>query len=337
MKVDCHGHVIPTGIIHGAKQYGPEFLPAGDGFAVLRVGEHRSTVPLPAGVPLDELLVRVSDPALRVQELDALGVDYLGVTSSPLFYLYWAEPDIGIEFARIQNDALAKYCSQFASRLFFMATVPLQDIDASVAEARRAVTELGARALNIGAENLAGREVDDPALYPLWDEVVRRDVPLFIHPYPDVMIANKEDDYNLSWIVGYTSQEMAAFSRFILGGVFDEFPDLKVYITHGGGFAPYQFGRLERFAPHMPGVRCKKPIRDYLQNFYFDTLLHSPQERRFLLDFAGADNVLYGSNYGSAQDQATWSYIDDLNLSETETKKVAGGNAAKLFKLPDPA
>jgi predicted TIM-barrel fold metal-dependent hydrolase len=333
MLVDCHGHVIPEGVMGGAGAYGPEFIDAEPGFSTLRVGEHRSTVPVRAGMSLDEMQRWAANPQMRIDELDAKQIDYLGVTISPLFYLYWAEPEVAVPFAQVQNDALAQYCSVAPRRLFFQATLPLQDVDAAVAEVKRSVNELGARALNIGAENLGGREIDDPAFYPLWELAETLDVPLFIHPFPDVMVTNKKDDYNLSWIVGYTAQEMGAFCRLILGGVFDEFPRLKVYITHGGGFAPYQFGRLETFAPHMPGVRCRKKPREYLSNFYFDLLLHSPAERRYLLEFAGADHLLFGSNYGSPQDQATFAYLDDIGLSDQDRAKIAGENATELFKL----
>src|SRR3546814_7089856 len=70
----------------------------------------------------------------------------------------------------------------------------------------------------------------------------------------------------------------------MLGGVFDDFPNLKVYVSHGGGFIPYQFGRIETFAGLISGVRCKKPPREYLKNFYFDTLIHELDARKYLVN-----------------------------------------------------
>src|SRR3546814_12570274 len=84
----------------------------------------------------------------------------------------------------------------------------------------------------------------------------------------------------------------------MLGGVFDDFPNLKVYVSHGGGFIPYQFGRIETFAGLISGVRCKKPPREYLKNFYFDTLIHELDDRKYLVNCMGSDNIIVGDNHG---------------------------------------
>jgi aminocarboxymuconate-semialdehyde decarboxylase len=345
MRIDVHSHVTPPGVMGKAGRYGPERWAEG-GRSYLRVGEHISTVKLDPdlvakhGENADISLLSpmsMGTPQMRLAEMDAKGIDIIGVTIAPLFYFYWAEPEIGVPFAQLANDALAGYVAGSGGRLFYMATLPMQDVAAAAAEVDRALAS-GAKAINVGGINLAGRELDDEAFYPIWDKVQAADVPVFLHPYPEHLAKGAEvtDDYNMSWIVGYPYQEMFGFCRLILGGVFDHFPDLKVYITHGGGFAPYQWGRLVKFAPYMPGVKAQKPFEDYLHNFYFDVLLHSPRERKFLIDFAGTDNVVFGSNYGSPQDQATFDFIEDLGYTTADTQKMTGGNALRLFHLDPP-
>jgi aminocarboxymuconate-semialdehyde decarboxylase len=218
-----------------------------------------------------------------------------------------------------------------------MATLPLQDPKAAATEVDRTLAN-GTKAINMGGINLAGRELDDEVFFPIYEKLEKADVPIFLHPYPAHLAegADVKDDYNMSWIVGYPYQEMFGFCRMILGGVFDHFPKLKVYITHGGGFAPYQWGRLKKFAPYMPGVKAQKPFDEYLHNFYFDVLLHSERERRFLIDFIGVDNVVFGSNYGSPQDQADFDFVEGLGYNSADTEKMTGGNAMKLFHLEAP-
>ena len=206
-------------------------------------------------------------------------------------------------------------------------------MDAAVAEIDRAVGGLGGRGINIGCGSIAGRELDDPALWPIFAKAIEYDVPVFAHPYPEPLAGDGRDDYNLSWILGYLGQEAAAFTRLIFGGVLDEFPGLKVCIPHGGGFVPYQIGRIAAFSGYMPDVRCKKPVAEYLQNFYFDALVHDPRARRFLIETIGEDNVVWGSNFGSPQDNAGVEFLDNIGLTPEGRAKVAGENAVRLFKL----
>jgi aminocarboxymuconate-semialdehyde decarboxylase len=333
MKIDVHGHVMPPETMGKAGSYGPEIREEAGGWFSLRVGDHVERSRMPDGMDLATMFEKFGDPDSRAEDMDMKGVDILGTTISPLFYMYWIERELGVEFSRVQNNALAKFPKAHPDRFFLLATLPLQDIDASLTELDRAVGELDARGINLGADNIGGRSLDDEAFWPFYEKIQEYDIPLFIHPYPSVIVDNEPDDYNLSWITGYPQQETAAVTRLIYGGVLDDFPGLKVYVTHGGGFVPYQFGRIEAFAPYMPGVKAKKPIREYLKNFYFDLLIHDVNARRFLVDFMGPDNLVFGSNYGSGQDKADFTFLDQLNLDKKSYNKIAGENAATLFKL----
>lgn len=318
-----------------AEKYGPELVEEPHGGISMRVGEYKSR-----SKPGDRFLrdPRFSDPKARIDDMDANGIDVMGVTISPLFYLYWAEPRIGIEFSKFQNDSLANFCRPYPDRLFHIPTLPLQDIDASIKEMDRAINDLGGRGINIGTDDLAGRTLDEQALWPLYEQVQKYDKPMFIHPHPQTMHdATAEDRYNLSWIAGYVHQETVAVSHLIFGGVLDEFPDLKICIPHGGGSVPYQWGRLEYAAKTMPDVKCKKPLREYLKNFYFDIIVHDLKAREFLVDFMGVDNLLVGSNYMGWDAVNSFEFAEQLNLSEEDKAKITGGTAIKLFKLDQTA
>src|SRR3546814_960987 len=83
-----------------------------------------------------------------------------------------------------------------------------------------------------------------------------------------------------SLLLDYPFECTRAVNNLILGGVFDDFPNLKVYVSHGGGFIPYQFGRIETFAGLISGVRCKKPPREYLKNFSFHKLIQELEDSK---------------------------------------------------------
>lgn len=342
LNIDIHGHIIPAETLGKAGKYGPQFFIDDEGYVNIIVGEvnHREYAGKKdlRSASLGGVSSSFTEPEYRIKSMDRRNLDILGVTCSAHFYLYWAEPEIGIEFARVQNEALARYVKDHPSRLFFMPTLPLQDVKASVEEAKYALGELGGKALNIGASNIAGAELDDEKFFPIYEIAEERGVPLFIHPYPSNLARPDQDDrYHLSLILGFTYEETVAFTRLVFGGVLDTFPNLKVYITHGGGFTPYQLGRIAAFSKLVPGVKAKRDVEEYLQNFYFDVLLHEKHARKFMIDVMGPRNVVVGSNYGGMDAGDGFKLLGEVPLSDDDHLLIAGENAVRAFGLEDIA
>src|SRR5262249_23062712 len=152
-----------------------------------------------------------------------IGWDVHVMSTSPLFYMYWTPPEIGVPYARLTNDTLAEYCAPYPQRLFFMATLPMQDPAAAAAEVDRAA-RIGAKGINLGGRNLGGREFDDPALDPVWERIVANEFPIFIHGYPQAIAEQRSDPYGISTFDGYLYDESCAFLYLVFGGVLDRFP-----------------------------------------------------------------------------------------------------------------
>jgi aminocarboxymuconate-semialdehyde decarboxylase len=129
-------------------------------------------------------------------------------------------------------------------------------------------------------------------------------------------------------------------ARLIFSGTLDELGGLRLVLTHGGGYLPYQIGRLDhghRVRPESRG--CAHPPSAYLSRFWFDTVTHAPGPLRFLAETAGAGQVVYGTDYPF--DMAAGPLADQLagtGLSPADTELIAGRNAAALFglALPEP-
>jgi hypothetical protein len=137
------------------------------------------------------------------------------------------------------------------------------------------------------------------------------------------------DRYETTAIVGMNYDETKAFWYLVNGGVFDRFPKLKVYITHGG-FVPYQLGRLAQTNPNLDTFHNKKPVLDYLKNFYFDVELHELPMRQALIDVIGADRILYGSNFGGS-DAVRHDLTEGLRLSDADLQRIRWSNACELL------
>ncbi|GAA3581431.1 amidohydrolase family protein [Amycolatopsis ultiminotia] len=342
-RIDIHAHVIPPEILGKAGRHGPDIVFDEDDTMVIRVGDYRLRGVSVAGneeakvvgrkAQQERYVAGLGDPLRRVAELDDKDIDVLGVTIPPLFYFYDIEAETAIEFARAANDALARYCEAAPQRFFYMPSLPLQDVGASVEEIRRNAAR-GARGVNVGGRGLAGKELYSEELWPIYQELERQDLPLCIHPSPTELSGRPADRYT-GLILDYPFECAQSVNNLVLGGVFDDFPRLKVYVSHGGGFIPYQFGRIETFATLNRQVRAKNPPRQYLKNFFFDTLVHDLAARRFLVDWMGPDNLVVGDNYGGMDSVDGFAFLDELSLDAGSADKIRGGNARELFKLDD--
>jgi len=329
--VDIHSHVLMPQTMNAAGAYGPELIREPDGTGLFRIGKYEFRSKPGDGYILDE---RWHDPKARLADMDRNGIDVMGVSVSPLTYLYWADPEIAVPFASIQNDSMSDFCAGNPDRLFYFATIPLQDIAASVREIDRAAAR-GARGLNMGQTDVAlGHMPDAEHFWPVYEAAERHNLPILFHPYPPG-IEHGTGENQLVWIAGYLAQSTMTGAAMLLGGVFDQFPNLKIILPHGGGAMPYQWGRFDYAFERMRNVKAKYAPSHYKANIFYDSLVHDVRSRRHLVDFAGADQVLVGDNYMGWDAVDGFSMIRELNLPAADEEKIMGLNAARLFGL-DP-
>jgi predicted TIM-barrel fold metal-dependent hydrolase len=344
MLIDLHAHLPHPRFLEQDPYWGPFYETTADGDVQLRVGKWKLQLATPerraalkAGKldSREETLAKRGNPKIRLAQMDALEQD-VHVLSLPSHYsMYWADPDFGLRYARRVNDVMVEYCSCDRRRLKFWAHAPLQNPPAAAVELDRAVRELGAVGLGMGGANFGGLDVDDEAMAVLWAKCVELDVPLFVHGFNQSVTwgdEHPEEKYDYTAILGMLYDESRLFWSFVNGGVLDKFPNLKVYITHGGGFVPYQLGRLAMTNAVLRDAVNAKPLRSYLPNFYFDPLIHEIPMRRALVEVIGADRLLYGSNFGGS-DGIREDLTAALTLSVEDREKIRWKNAARLLKL----
>jgi aminocarboxymuconate-semialdehyde decarboxylase len=130
-------------------------------------------------------------------------------------------------------------------------------------------------------------------------------------------------------------------ANLMLSGALDELPDLRLCLAHGGGFAPYQVGRLA----HGHGVRAETrqhtqiSPRALLSRIYFDSLVFDPQALRYLIDLVGADHVCIGTD--APFDMADMCPADTIaavpRLTAAERDEIAFGTALRLLGEAPPA
>ncbi|MBD0738130.1 amidohydrolase family protein [Streptomyces sp. CBMA29] len=249
----------------------------------------------PSGLPL---IPPLNDVAARLAWMDAAGIDVQLVAPWMDLAGYDLDGPAGLWLARVQNDSLAALAAAHPGRFMAAAAVPLRQPALAAAELRRAVTESGHRAVQIGARvNDLG--LDDAGLDVFWDAVEELDVPVIVHP-AELDVPERVRRLFLHILVGNPAETTLAAAALTLGGVLERHPGLRVLLVHGGGFVPYQIGRLERgFTAAPPAFRAAGTLgpRALLDRLWFDTVLHDTDALRHLLGFAGPGHVVLGSDY----------------------------------------
>jgi aminocarboxymuconate-semialdehyde decarboxylase len=246
------------------------------------------------------------------------------------------EPPVrAVRFATLVNDAFAKIRRERSPRFASLATLPLCDPAASVAELTRAVTTLGMPGAMLFS-NVNGVALADARFHPLYAEADRLGAVLHIHPTDPVGVAAMTD-YWLMPLVGFLLDTTLAAANLVFAGIPEKYPNIKWVLSHLGGAIPYLSERLDRGWEAFPDCRAAIPRKpsDYLRQFYYDTVNFDPIAVRLAVDYAGADHILAGSDYphqiGSIPKMK--SSLAALRVSEDERKKILGGNAKKLYKL----
>jgi aminocarboxymuconate-semialdehyde decarboxylase len=292
--IDVHAHAIVPESLRRMESRHPDFAPA-----LFEEGGHKY-LRYPGRAPLGPIPDGMFDPDVRQAEMDRRGVDIQVIALPPPNFFYHVPAQAGAEFARIQNDALAELSEDHPDRFHMFATLPLQDVSASLEEIGRVAPLPRVRGVEIGS-NVAGVDLDDRSLDPVWSALEGGGLPVWIHPdQRSIAGGDRLNVYYLQNLVGIPMESTIAIAKLIFGGVLDRFPGLRFGITHGGGFAPYQVGRWQ----HGWEVRQEPKVnhiapgpREVFSNLYFDSLTHDPISLRMLGERVGWDHVMIGSDY----------------------------------------
>lgn len=328
MRTDIHTHFIPRQVIDEAR--GGSAL---DGVAIQqRDGRewlvHRQGHRYP-------LAPEFWDLDAKLQHMDHLRIDACVLSVAPSLLFYWLEAGPAQEFCRQANDALAGFVAQAAGRLYGLAAVPLQEPEAAAAELRRAVLDLGFKGAQIGT-TMEGIPLDDPQFEPFFAAAEALDVPVLVHPY---YVAGKRAEFAEFYLINLVSYPLStgmAASRLILSGFLDRHPGLKVVLAHGGGFMPYQAGRLDHgFRVRAETkARIDSPPSSYLRRFHYDTITHAGLPLKFLVELVGADRVVLGTDIPfDMADLRFEEHLAAAGFDEKTLQAINGGNAGRLFGL----
>lgn len=327
--VDTHAHVYLREVLGRMGDAGPA-IGEREGIPYFRSGGYT----LMGANPFESPMTKVD---ARLELMDEHGIDEQLISPNALTFFYRQPADIAREFVIFHNDALAKYVSA-SPRLHALGALPLQDTDASLRELERIADELKFAGSFIGTD-AGAMLLTDAALDPIWEAHEDLGYPAMIHAAPRSVESESEPSRSLldiEEIYGFVSDEGIAVAHLVLGGVLDRHPRLRVHISHGGGFAPYQQYRLEAAVRRRRALRdvLSRPFDEIWAQLSFDTAIHGEEALRFLVSSQSADRVLLGCNF-AGWDNATDSIavIQEMDISSEHKQKILGGNALETFKM----
>ncbi len=326
MHIDIHSHVIPPRIVDAIAADPKGFAARIEGHGASRRMVHDQGYAYPL---FDEFV----DPAVKLAVMDRKGLDMSIVSTAPPMFYYWAEAELAAKAARLVNDGIAEMVASAPQRLRGMASVPMQHPELAIAELERAVATHGFKAVEIGT-TIEGVQLADPRFRPFLRRARDLDVLVFIHPYYVGSKAGLES-YYLTNLAGNPADTAVSIANLIFSGALDELAGLKILAAHGGGYAPYQIGRLvhgHKVRAEARALTASSP-KDLLKQLYFDTLLFDPQALRFLIDLVGPDHVCLGTDapFDMGDETPLASLAAVPGLTSREEAAIVAGTATALL------
>lgn len=323
LRIDCQSHLFPAAYAELlTRNRGPLQTTGGNGTYQLDYwGSQRFTL-------------RLEDYSVerKLRDMDRSGID-ISVLSVNIPSPELLDADLAGEGARICNDYLADVCARHPDRFVAIASLPFNDIPATIAELGRAVTTLDLRGVFF-CSNLNGKPLDAPELEPFYARVAALGVPLVLHPTVPTW-ADAITEYSMIPMMGFMVDTSFALMRMILGGVLERHPALQVVHPHAGGIVPYLMGRI------MEQTEVKRRGREhirqsplaYYQNVYLDLVSPSAQALGYALEFARPDRLLFGSDHPWVSIETILDLVDQLEMPETTRQAIMEENACRLFKI----
>jgi len=335
VKIDAFCHVLP-------KRYFERL----QGISSQRAANLlKRTAPIRSLWDLDERL-RVIEPFEDYAQI-------ISLAAPPLESL--GEPAETADLARLANDEMAELVrSRPDTFVGFVAGVPMNDVEATLAEIDRAVHHLGALGIQIYT-HVNGLPLDDPRFEPLFAHMTELDRAIWVHParnssWPDYPTEDKSK-YELWWLFGWPYDTSAFMARLVFSGILTRHPGLKVITHHAGGMIPFFSGRV---GPGMDSFGARTPEEErglvdsglegrpieVFRRFYADTAVFgAPHALRCAYDFFGGSHMLFASDMPFDPVQGTFirdtiSDVEALAISGAERERVYEGNARELLRVP---
>lgn len=275
---------------------------------------------------LEERIAMMDAHDIQMQVLSlSSGVDFL-------------EPAESIVWCKKANDYVYDGMKRYPGRFQGFAALPVADIDASVQELERCMTEFGFVGW-LADSNFGDSYIDDDRYFPLLEKLAEHNGALYIHPTQPIDERMKGlGPQAAAAPFGFGIDVSIALMRMICKGVFDKLPNLKVLIGHLGEVFPYTMTRMNAkirgYHSIAPAVNKELPEYYFKKNIWITTsgdFCHSAL--RCAVDVLGLDRVIFGTDYPYEYPEEIDNFFDQVQMSKQDMDQIYFKNANEAFSL----
>ena len=281
----------------------------------------------------------------RREWMDTHGVQMHVLTLSGGMPWQWVPADVGANLAQIINDAAVQAHTAHPTRFMGAIEVSIKDPNLALRELNRMAGKPGMRAVHL-PNSIEGQDyLFEERYVPFLTRCEELGYPLLFHPldgdenlfggWQSRLGDATSRAANLNNTLGFPFEHATTAAKFIMSGTLDRFPKLDVVLPHSGGIFPYIAGRIHRGIVNRGHFQKRQlAFRDYIRRFHYDTLTYYPQTLRFLINLAGPDRVVIGTdNFAIMDVEYPNALVEQLKLPPADRERILRGNAARLLRL----
>ncbi len=334
MIIDCHGHYTTA----------PAQLQDFRDRQVAHFEDPAKPAPVLRDISDDEIRETIEKNQLRALKERGADMTIFSPKASAMAH-HIGDEAVSKTWTRINNDLIHRVVSLFPDNFIGVCQLPQSvgvPVENCIEELERCVNELGVVGCNLNPDPSGGmwtgRPLTDKAWYPFFEKLVELDVPAMIH-----VSGSCNANFHATG-AHYINADTTAFMQLIQGDLFADFPELRLIIPHGGGAVPYHWGRYRGLADMLNKPKLTEHV---MRNVFFDTCVYHLPGIELLFEVIDIDNILFASEmFGAVKGvdpetghnfDDTKRYIDALDLSEADRRKVFEGNARRVYPRLDRA
>ena len=328
--IDIHAHLTPQCFWNATED-------GGDWHGVRREQDARGRELLVIGDNRSQLIPKASwTPEQRLADMDSLGVNIHVVSPYSSLYNYHLDTSVAVATSQDSNNEIADMVKAWPDRFAGLATLPMQDVGAAITELERVMGLPGFNGAMID-DKINGRTLDEPEFLPFWKTAERSGALILFHQAGETVVSSRIRRYHLPNTIGNLADRAVTFGTLVFGGVMDACPDLKICLSHGGGYTCQGIGRMDRGWLTRPDaqVNITKAPSTYLNRFYYDCIVYTEAALRFLIDSVGIERVIFGTDWPFDMD-FDWpvSWILSLDsITQDEKEAILWKNLESLLSL----
>lgn len=285
---------------------------------------------------------------VQLEAMDTEGIDVAVMFPSRGLSVL-TRPNMDTEFAaaiaRAYNDWMYDFCSLDRNRMYGAGMISVYDINDAVKETRRAVNELGFKAVFVRSNVVIGKPWHDPYFEPLWNVLEELDIPIGFHEATGSMskqAGEHFDNFMLRRIYSQPFEQMMGMGSFIGGGILEKHPELRVaFLEANCAWLPWLLWRVEEahereLDAYMPELTIS-PTELFKRQCWVSV---EPDEEpaKYAIDYVGSDQLVFSTDYphGDSRYPEAVDAFMELGISDEDKRKILWDNCARFYKVEAP-